>query len=62
MIGYGGNVTGLHPLWDDPEPFIEVVVADAVRYNWAGIVSACPLVLPVAIGAKVPTMHVLAEY
>ena len=42
---------GLHPLWDDPEPFIEVVVADAVRYNWAGIVRACPLALPVAIGA-----------
>ena len=63
MIGYGGNVTGLHSLWDDPEPFIEVVVADAVRYNWAGIVSACPLLLDVvAIGAKVLTMHVLAEY
>ena len=63
MIGYGGNVTGLHSLWDDPEPFIEVVVADAVRYNWAGIVRACPLLLDVvAIGAKVPTMHVLAEY
>ena len=62
MIGYGGNVTGLHSLWDGPEPFIEVVVADAVRHNWAGIVRACPLALPVAIGAKVLTMHVLAEY
>ena len=45
MIGYGGNITGLHPLWENPEPFIEAVVADAVRYSWAGIVSACLLVL-----------------
>ena len=37
MTGYGGNVTGLKPLFDAPERFIRMLVSDAVKYNWAGI-------------------------
>lgn len=37
MIGYGGNVTGLHQLFAAPEAFIGMLVKDAVEFGWAGI-------------------------
>lgn len=37
MIGYGGNVTGLHQLFAAPEAFIATLVKDAVEFDWAGI-------------------------
>jgi hypothetical protein len=37
MIGYGGNVTGLHSLFAAPDAFIATLVGDAVAFGWAGV-------------------------